>query len=75
MPRLPHYLADGYLHHTISRTRGGNRVFEDGQNAKAVVDAIRFVTSMDRAYVLACAVMPDHLHLLVASRISKGYRP
>jgi REP element-mobilizing transposase RayT len=55
-------------YHTISVTRGRAPVFADQANAQVVVEAIRHATQTQRAYVLAYAVMPDHLHLLVVPR-------
>ncbi len=36
------------------------------------MDAIRFIRFTGKAYVLAFAVMPDHLHLLLAPRGDSG---
>ena len=55
-------------YHTISVTRARAPIFSDPENAQIVVDAIRHASHAQRAYVLAYAVMPDHLHLLIVPR-------
>ena len=55
-------------YHTISATRGRHPFLADPANAEIVVNAIRFASESERAYVLAYSVMPDHMHLLLVPR-------
>jgi REP element-mobilizing transposase RayT len=55
-------------YHTISVTRGRQRFFADPNDADLVVQAIRHASDRNKTYVLAYAVMPDHLHLLIVPR-------
>jgi REP element-mobilizing transposase RayT len=58
-------------YHTISATRGRQPFFADPLNAEKVVDAIRFASESERAFVLAYCVMTDHMHLLLVPRGSQ----
>ena len=55
-------------YHTTSATRGRQQLLADPASAEIVVNAIRYASESQRAYVLAYAVMPDHLHLLLVPR-------
>jgi putative transposase len=66
MPHWPRFLIDGFAHHTISTTRGRIPLFADRLNALALLETIEAARARREAYVQAYAVMPDHLHLLLA---------
>ena len=58
-------------YHTTSATRGRQQLLADPASAEIVVNAIRYASESQRAYVLAYAVMPDHLHLLLVPRAGR----
>ena len=60
--------ADTACYHTVSVTRNRAPIFADPAIASLLVDCIGFISKSGRAEVLAYAVMPDHLHLLLAPR-------
>jgi REP element-mobilizing transposase RayT len=62
------YDFEGGCYHTTSVTRGRAPAFADPTVASLLLECIRFLSTSGRAYVLAYAVMPDHLHLLVSPR-------
>jgi REP element-mobilizing transposase RayT len=64
---LNHILLENQAYHTISTTRDRRPVFADPVLANVVLDTIR-ETRIERAHVLAWAVMPDHLHLVLVPR-------
>jgi REP element-mobilizing transposase RayT len=66
MSHLPRFLIDGFVYHTISTTRGRIPLFADRLNALTVLETIEAARVRREAYILAFAVMPDHLHLLVS---------
>ncbi|MGE0056655.1 MAG: transposase [Dehalococcoidia bacterium] len=68
MPHLPRFIAENYVYHTISATRKRLPTLAEPGNAEDVIEALRFVQAEGRAYVLAYAVLPDHMHLLIAPR-------
>jgi REP element-mobilizing transposase RayT len=55
-------------YHTISVTKGREPVFANPANAALLIDCIRSMSQLGQAHVLAYAVMPDHLHLLLSPR-------
>jgi REP element-mobilizing transposase RayT len=58
---------EGDCFHVISAARRRLNVFADPINAQILVSALHFVRR-DRAYLLAYAIMPDHLHAVIAPR-------
>lgn len=61
------FLQDGYCYHVATATEGRSAVFADADSATRVADALQFVRR-EKAFLLAYAVMPDHLHMLVQPR-------
>jgi putative DNA methylase len=61
-------MAQGFVYHTISATRGRKPFLADAENATLVLEAINFVRREGSAYLLAYAILPDHVHLLIAPR-------
>jgi REP element-mobilizing transposase RayT len=68
MPALKRFVLDGTCYHTISVTRERRPFFSNSENAQILVEAISFVRGFDKAYILAFVIMPDHMHLLLASK-------
>jgi REP-associated tyrosine transposase len=68
MTQLKRFVLEGMCYHTISVTRARRPVFSCATNAAILMDAINFVRASGRAYVLAFAILPDHLHLLIMPR-------
>ena len=64
---LHRFLLDNQCYHIVSATRDRVPIFLDPDCASLVVEAIQFVRH-ERAYVLAYAVMPEHLHALLVPR-------
>jgi REP element-mobilizing transposase RayT len=60
-------LLENQCYHTISTTKDRIPVFANPSLAGVIVDTI-LQTRLERAYVLAWAVMPDHLHVVVVPR-------
>lgn len=65
MPKLQRFIFENHVYHTISTTRGRRPVFKNPATAEILVDTLRFVGQSRKAFVLAYAVMPDHLHLVL----------
>ena len=57
---------ENHVYHTISVSRDRRPIFLDTACARAVIEAIDLVRRDRKALILAYALMPDHLHLLVA---------
>jgi len=70
MGRLLRFLADGHCYHVTTRTRDGVPVFQHPADARIIVDALQFLRR-ERAYLLAYAIMPDHLHAVFVPK--NGY--
>ena len=68
MSKLRRQYVEGQTYHTISVTHNRQPLFADDHAAQVVVDAISHTRSTGKAYVLAYAVMPDHLRLLLVPR-------
>jgi REP element-mobilizing transposase RayT len=68
MSKLKRFADEGMCYHTISTTQGRSPVFACDRNAEILIEAINFVRRSGKAYVLAFAILPDHLHLLVVPR-------
>ena len=62
------FILENHAYHTISVTRGRQPVLSDPRSALALLNAIQFERTSERAYVLAYAILPDHLHLLLVPR-------
>jgi REP element-mobilizing transposase RayT len=58
---------DGHAYHTSSVTEEREPLFMRADLASIVVEAIDHVRAK-KAFVLAYAVMPDHLHLVAVPR-------
>jgi REP element-mobilizing transposase RayT len=58
---------EGDCFHVTAATRKRQAIFIDPESAQVVLDALQFIRRQ-RAYLLAYALMPDHLHLLVVPR-------
>ena len=69
MSKLRRQYVEGQTYHTISVTHNRQPLFSSDRAAQVVVDAISHIRSTEKAYVLAYAVMPDHLHLLLVPRL------
>ena len=67
MSRLRRFLLENHCYHVSTATAGRQPVFSNAAAAQVVVDALRFLRR-ERAYVLAYAVMPDHIHVLLVPR-------
>ena len=65
---LHRFLLDGQCYHVTSPTWQRLPVFANSANARVLLQAIQFIRSDCRAYVLAYAIMPNHLHLVVVPR-------
>lgn len=69
MGKLLRFLLEGECYHVTTKTRGAAPVFRDPANAHILLDSLQFVRR-DRAYLLAYAILPDHLHVVV---VPKGH--
>ena len=67
MPNLKRYLLENQCYHSISSTRERAPLFADDVAARIVIDCLRNV-GQHKTFVLAYALMPDHLHLLLVPR-------
>ena len=68
MAKIRRQHVEGQTYHTTSVTRSRIPFFTDARNARIVLEAISHVSATGKAYILAFAIMPDHLHLLLAPR-------
>jgi REP element-mobilizing transposase RayT len=66
-PRFKRYGLEGDCFQVTAVVRGRKRLFSDERLARVLEDALRFVR-LDRAYVLAYVIMPDHVHALLIPR-------
>jgi REP element-mobilizing transposase RayT len=62
------FILEGDVYHTISTTTERRPVFADAKSARIVIDSLDFLRREGRAHFLAYALLPDHLHLIVAPR-------
>jgi REP element-mobilizing transposase RayT len=67
--KLRRFGLEGDCYHVTAATRKRQPVFVDPAAAQVVFDALQFIR-IRRAYLLAYAIMPDHLHALVVPRPS-----
>jgi putative transposase len=65
---LKRFGLQGDAYHTISATRGRQPFFSDAAMSSCLLESIQFVRHSGAAFVLAYAIMPDHLHLLMVPR-------
>ena len=59
------FLQEGDCYHVVTATRGRKQVFAIESKALILLEAIEFLRPERRALVLAFAIMPDHLHILL----------
>jgi REP element-mobilizing transposase RayT len=64
MPTLQRFLLENAAYHTISVTRGRRPLLSDPRAAAVILDTIDASRSKSHLYLLAYALMPDHMHLL-----------
>lgn len=67
MAKLRRFHIEGECYHIVTTTRGRAPLFANATNAGVLEEALQFVRRQ-RAYVLAYAIMPDHLHVVLAPR-------
>jgi REP element-mobilizing transposase RayT len=67
VPELRRFLLEGQCYHTVSTTRERQPTFADPVAAEVVIRCLDHVRE-DKAFVLAFALMPDHLHLVLVPR-------
>jgi putative transposase len=65
---LKRFGLQGDAYHTISATRGRQPFFSDATMSGRLLESIQFVRHAGAAFVLAYAIMLDHLHLLLVPR-------
>jgi putative transposase len=65
VPRRFH--GHGFPSHVTTRTANQRRVFADIEAAAALLRVIREVTYETRSRVYAWVIMPDHVHIVLAS--------
>jgi REP element-mobilizing transposase RayT len=68
MARIPRPLIEGATYHTISVVRGRRPLLRHPACANILLEAINHPRAGGKAFLLAYAIMPDHLHLLIAPR-------
>jgi REP-associated tyrosine transposase len=62
------FILENHAYHTISVTRKREPLMANDAAARCVVDAIAWESVAEHAYILAYAILPDHLHLLFVPR-------
>ena len=67
MSKLTRFLLEGHCYHVTTRTKEDRPVFQEAANARVLLEALHFIRR-DRAYLLGYAILPDHLHVVVAPR-------
>lgn len=67
MGKLHRFHLESQCNHVITATWDRDPLFRDRRNAETVVSALQFVRS-ERAFLLAYAVMPDHVHLVLVPK-------
>ncbi len=65
--RLQRFILENHVYHTVSATHARHPVFADLASARIVVDAVEALRPY-KAFVLAFAVMPDHLHAILVPK-------
>lgn len=66
MTKLRRFFEDNTCYHVVTTARGRGQVFADPHNAQLIVDALQHLRR--RCHLLAYAVMPDHVHAVVAPK-------
>jgi REP element-mobilizing transposase RayT len=64
---LRRFILENHAYHTISKTLDRRPIFAEPAMAEVVVAALEFLRQ-DQAFVIAYAVMPDHLHALLVPK-------
>ncbi len=62
------FILENPVYHTISVTHRRTPFFSDSKAASTLIEAIRREREVGHAYVLAYAILPDHMHLLFVPR-------
>jgi len=62
------FILPSHAYHTISVTRGREMLLDKREAAEAVLQAIEYERSAEHSFILAYAILPDHLHLLLVPR-------
>ncbi len=71
MGALKRHDEEGVAYHVTTAIGGREPVLLDPLSAQIVVDGLQFLRE-ERAYVLAYAVLPDHVHVLLLPRQPYG---
>ena len=64
---LKRFYSEGECYHVSSVLRGRAQLLSFPVNAQSLVDALQF-QRVERAYLLAYAIMPDHFHAVIAPK-------
>lgn len=64
---MQRFLIENQCYHVVTSTRNRLPLFRETASAKAVATALQFLRA-ERAYLIAYAVMPDHLHAVLVPR-------
>lgn len=67
MPRRARLDAPGTLHHVMVRGIEGTKIFRDDRDRKAFLDRVSQLVASSQTRILAWALMPNHVHLLLFS--------
>jgi REP element-mobilizing transposase RayT len=62
------FILENSPYHTISVTRKREPVFASRDAARLLLESVQHARTSGRAYVLAFAILPDHLHLLIVPK-------
>ncbi len=65
MARLPRCVLPGHAHYVIQRGHSGQVVFQDDEDRRNCLDALREATAANRVAVHACALPDTSLHVLM----------
>ena len=65
MARLPRCVLPGHAHYVIQRGHSGQPTFQDDDDRRACLDALREAAAASRVVVHACAMPDTELHLLL----------
>ena len=68
MAKPRRFNLENHCFHTISATRDRLPVFGDSENAEILLGALQFVRR-EKAFLLAYAILPDHLHLVIVPKV------
>jgi len=71
MPRLPRIDAPGCIHHVMARGIDGRDIFQDDRDRSCYLDLLARFVAEHGAGLLAWALMPNHVHLVLET----GHRP